>query len=480
MKNLPLALLALTVSALFINTTAARTTPHVFVLGDDPDCAGITMNNTLVFFSSQTPEQVISEISLVGLLSGENIVAIEFVPALEMAFGYSNRGRLYKINLANGMVVPVGFDPPFSQSETVSMLFDSASSLIRTITSKGSHFAVSSSTGNIVRNLGSLMYQDGDPNSPQTPQIEAAALPFTDGTLQDDSVFDSAFPYLIDSKTNSLGRLGKGGNNPAPADSGKIITVGQLSVNISSVIGFDISRDTNAALAALVPQLQSSPKLFKINLVSGLASEVGTITPGKKIIAFTTTKAINNAFAFFDPSAISGVPGQEKTVTVKVYFNGKRVAGINVEFSVIDGPSKGTQGNGITDNNGVASFKYKNSGQVGTDTVLVNGQASSISFSSMGKVFWEDRPLISEVQLEGKNVLISGLNFKNDDQVFINSISQIVKFRGAGTLLIAKKGKKFLLECTDGTPKQNIIRVLRNPLTNPQPVQDTTAFATCP
>ena len=480
MKNRPLVLLALTVSALFINPTAAKTTSHVFVLGDDPDCAGLTLNNTLVLFSSQSPEQVISEISLAGLLSGENIIAIEFVPASDMAFGYSNRGRLYKVNLANGMAMSVGFDPPFSQSEAVSIVFDSANSLIRAITSRGGHFVVNSSTGNIVRNLGTLMYQDSDPNFLQTPQIEGAALPFTDGTQQDDSVFDSAFPYLIDPKTSSLGRLGKGGNNPTPADSGKISTVGQLSVNISSVIGFDISKDTNAALAALVPQLESSAKLFKINLATGAANEIGTITPGKKIIAFTTTKAINNAFAFFDPSAISGVPGQEKTVSVKVYFNGKRVAGINVEFSVIDGPSKGTHGNGITDNNGVASFKYKNSGQVGTDIVGINGQISSTNFSSTGKVIWEDRPFISQVQLDGKNVLIDGLNFKNDDEVFINSIAQIVKFKGGGTLLIAKKGKRSLLECTDGTPRQNIIRVLRNPLTNPQPVQDTAAFATCP
>jgi hypothetical protein len=246
------------------------------------------------------------------------------------------------------------------------------------------------------------------------------------------------------------------------------------------VSGFDISPKTNAALAIMTPEGETSPRLYRINLATGKATEIGLLGTGKQIDSFTIIGEIGEALCFFSPASISGIIGQEKTVTAVVLFNARRLPGSQVEFKIVNGPNAGKTGTVVTDENGVAAFTYTSNGKPGADLVTAQGTFMSIGFSSDATVIWEDGIFISAIQIQGKHIIVQGINFKQDDQVIINDTPRNVIFRGPGQLKV-KKGVKALLVCTDETPRVNQVKVFRNPLTNPgPPVQDTKAFATCP
>lgn len=97
------------------------------------------------------------------------------------------------------------------------------------------------------------------------------------------------------------------------------------------------------------------------------------------------------------------------------------------------------------------------------------------------EVEWPDGPIIVSVRLKGKNLEVKGFNFRDDDDVELNGQRvKNVRFKSVVELLLKKIQNKILV-CDPQNPPKNQLRVFRNPNTNPgEPIQDTSAFATCP
>src|SRR5262249_25335120 len=63
---------------------------------------GVTNANQLISFNSATPGTIISNVSITGLVAGDNIVGMDFRPATEQLYGFSQTGRLYIIDTTTG------------------------------------------------------------------------------------------------------------------------------------------------------------------------------------------------------------------------------------------------------------------------------------------------------------------------------------------------------------------------------------------
>ncbi len=111
-------------------------------------------------------------------------------------------------------------------------------------------------------------------------------------------------------------------------------------------------------------------------------------------------------------------------------------------------------------------------------TVDAEGDTNSSNDSDDASTKVEQCPKITSMTTSGKNVVVSGLRFQMGDKIEINGMLLNTKFRGDNELL-AKKGKKTLLGCDQANPgRTNVIRLIRPGAF--QPIQDTSAFATCP
>jgi hypothetical protein len=75
---------------------------------------------------------------------------------------------------------------------------------------------------------------------------------------------DTGLDILV-TQANSAGTLG---------------TVGPLGINVGAVGGFDIYSNANEAYAALLPVNTSTSNLYRINLVTGAATNLGSIDGG--------------------------------------------------------------------------------------------------------------------------------------------------------------------------------------------------------
>lgn len=113
--------------------------------------------------------------------------------------------------------------------------------------------------------------------------------------------------------------------------------------------------------------------------------------------------------------------------------------------------------------------------------VSVSAVGGDINFSNNSdQVFTKvECTKIIGISIEGKHVVVSGLEFQKGDQIEINVILANTKFRDTDELL-AKKGKKLLLPCDPANPaRMNTIRLIR-PGAPGSTFIDTAAFATCP
>jgi hypothetical protein len=113
--------------------------------------------------------------------------------------------------------------------------------------------------------LPDLIYLTTDVNAGENPNIVHLAFA-PNGDL-----------FGIDSGQDTLVRF---------ASTFELETVGPLGINISTVGGFDIARNTGAAYAALASPNQAGSHLYSINLQTGFAQDLGEIAGGETIAGF--------------------------------------------------------------------------------------------------------------------------------------------------------------------------------------------------
>jgi hypothetical protein len=197
---------------------------------------GINGANQLIGFDSAAPNTILSTVNI----AGASILNIDF-NASGVLYGLSDNNELYTINLGTGATSLVG-SPAITGGFDYG--FDVSASGIRVVTDAGGNFRVNPANGALTIDTGSTLSLVG-------------------------SASQFGITYGIDANLDILTRT-------LDPNSGVYETVGSLGLDVTGLLGFDISDSTGIAYVSLSEDGFTS-QLYTINLLTGAVSEIGGI-----------------------------------------------------------------------------------------------------------------------------------------------------------------------------------------------------------
>ncbi|HEX8651360.1 MAG TPA: DUF4394 domain-containing protein [Pyrinomonadaceae bacterium] len=251
----------LALAAMLLGPTVAKAVPII----------GLTLDNHLVRFDSDTPGTIISTVPITGLQPGEFLHGIDFRPSSNQLFGLGSQRHIYIINPSTGVATAVN-DAPFVPALTGSSFgvdFNPVVDRLRVVSNRDENFRFNPNTGTVAAVDTPLAYAPGDPNEGVDPNVVDAAYTnnFSGATM--------TTLYGIDYLLDVLVRIGGVNGVPSP-NGGQLTTIGSLHADASNLNGFDIAPGTGTAYAAFRGAGNVS-SLYKINLNTGQATLVGKI-----------------------------------------------------------------------------------------------------------------------------------------------------------------------------------------------------------
>ena len=280
----------------------------------------LTASNKLVNVSSLTPGTIRRSITITGLQAGESIVGIDFRPRTGQLFGIGSSSRVYTINTTTGVATQVGtatFTPALNGTK-FGVDFNPVPDRIRLVSEADQDLRLNPDTGGIAGTDITLAFATGDPNVAANPNVVGAA--YTNNV----SGTATTTLYGIDSNLDILVRQGSVGGAPTSPNTGQLFTIGNLGVNTTDQVGFDIADFNDAAFASLTTSGATQSQLYSINLTTGAATLIGTIgvtevirdiavaptfAPTTQTTPITVVNAANYAPSVVAPESISSIFG---------------------------------------------------------------------------------------------------------------------------------------------------------------------------
>ncbi len=270
----------------------------------------LTTGNTLLSFNSSAPGVITSTIPITGLVSGENILSIDFRPATGDLYGVSDQLRVFTINTTNGASTPVsgqGLVPPLNGS-SFGFDFNPSSDRIRIVSDSKQNLRVNPISGTVAAIDGSLAFALNDINLGGKPNVVGAAYSNNIAGAAATSL------YVIDSNLNALLLQGSLGGNPTSPNTGQLTTVGPLGLDVTDQMGFDIVPFTDAAFASLTPAGASNASLYTINLTTGAATLIGAIGGNQAIRDIAIQPRIEIIYAVTNGNSLISFNAQQPGV----------------------------------------------------------------------------------------------------------------------------------------------------------------------
>ncbi len=239
----------------------------------------LTTSNQLLRFSADTPGTLIgSPLAVSGLVAGDTLVGIDFRPANGALYALGVNGataHLYTINPESGAATQIGGNISLPQSAGVGagtaygFDFNPTVDRIRVVADSRDNFRL----------------------NPDTGTVAGADTALTAGAVITGAAYDRNFVvtpqppttlFGIDVNTDQLVTVGGVNGVPSP-NTGQVFAVGNLGVNTSSEVGFDIAADApGSAYASL--QVGGVSGFYTINLATAAATLVGNIGSGATVI----------------------------------------------------------------------------------------------------------------------------------------------------------------------------------------------------
>jgi len=234
--------------------------------------------NEVAQFDSTNPGTMLTTAVISGIQPGETILGIDFRSANAQLYALGSSNRLYTIVPSTGVATQVGsgtFATPLSGTD-FGFDFNPAADRVRVTSTTGQNLRINPDTGAIAAVDTALSFVDGTPGSPRSV-----------GVAYTNSFFGApagrlTTMYVLDSDLDALARQGSVNSSPVSPNSGQQTVVGPLNAGLGTtdLTGFDISGATGTAFASLTSPGAgvASSNFFTIDLASGQASFVGTIT----------------------------------------------------------------------------------------------------------------------------------------------------------------------------------------------------------
>ena len=241
--------------------------------------AAVGNATSLLSWDSSSPGSIVSGSFVSGLQSNETIVGIDFRPATGQLYALGTSSRLYTLNTSTGAATAVAgaFAPPLN-GFNFGFDFNPTIDRIRAVAETNKNTVFNPITGAVQLSATDLFFGPADPNFGVDPNVVNSAYTnnFVGAATTQLYGIDTALDILV-TQANNAGTLG---------------TVGPLGFNATGVGGFDISGTTGIAYAALLPSGSSQSNLYSINLLTGLATNLGQIDGGVIITAISVVPAI--------------------------------------------------------------------------------------------------------------------------------------------------------------------------------------------
>ncbi|RZK83194.1 MAG: DUF4394 domain-containing protein [Pedobacter sp.] len=273
--------------ALLLTFTACKKDRNVDEnLAPAPDISFLvlTQDNKLTLVNPRT-NQSGNQITVSGLQSGENLMAIDFRPATGQLYAIGSTSRIYVIDLNTGSarMIGAGAFTPALTGTAVAFDFNPTVDRIRVVTSAGQNLRIHPETG-------AVAFTDGPISADNQVTSVAYTNSFAGAT--------STVLFDIDVKNNKLYKQD-------PPNAGTLVEVGNLNVDAEEIGGFDIASDNSVAVAALSVAGRSS--LYTIDLNTGNAARVGNFEAKVTGIAIPSPAVsyvigANNEFIIYNPN----------------------------------------------------------------------------------------------------------------------------------------------------------------------------------
>jgi len=241
--------------------------------------AGQGPASSLISWDSAAPANLLSSVFLSNLQQNETILGIDFRPATGQLYALGSSNRLYTVNTSSGVVTQVG-SPLSTTLNGFNFGFDFNPQIdrIRVVSEVNQNLVLNPITGAVQLVATNLFYPGTDANAGADPNVVDSAYSnnFAGTTSTQLYGIDTGLDILV-TQANNTGVLG---------------TVGALGLDASAVGGFDISGATGTAYATILPAGSSQSSLYRINLATGAATNLGAIDGGLIVSAMTVAPAI--------------------------------------------------------------------------------------------------------------------------------------------------------------------------------------------
>lgn len=218
----------------------------------NPVAYAVNAANALQIFNPTAPGTPVTK-AITGLQAGENILGIDFRPLNGQLYALGSSSRIYTLNLGNGAATVVGgqLSTPLLGTD-FGFDFNPTVDRIRVVSNLGQNLRVNPIDGTLI--------VDGSIN-PGTPSLSAAAYNnnFAGAT--------TTMLFVIDAETDRLYQQN-------PANSGTLVDVGALGINITSTNGFDIGSVSQKAYT--IATVGAATSLYQINTATGAATSLAT------------------------------------------------------------------------------------------------------------------------------------------------------------------------------------------------------------
>ncbi len=283
-----LLIFALLLTPLVFNNETAHAI--IAVAPSNETVVGVTVNDQLVVFNTNSPGIILSAKQITGLANGEHILGIDFRPATGQLYGNTGYNRIVTINVATGAATPVA---PLSASligNAYGTDFNPTVDRLRLVNDFDQNASVDPNNGTATLQT---------PLNPGNPNIVGIAYSNNFAGASVTTLYD------IDSNTDSLYMQ----NPPA---SGTLSLVGPLGVDTTQLVGFDISGSSGVAYASLTAPATNFSDFYSINLTTGQATFNGQIGANAPLVGMAISPIL--------PPTIFGLLPQNRLIS----FNSTR------------------------------------------------------------------------------------------------------------------------------------------------------------
>jgi hypothetical protein len=267
--------------------------------------AGLTADNQLLLFRSDSPSNLQGAVTVSGLATGETLLGIGYQEALGRIYALGSTNRLYVVNPITGAALPVStlpFSPPLN-GDAFAFAVDNSTNLARSYSSSGQTLTVSIFTGQGAGTGASYAYDPSDPGTGTTPVLSALAYSVPPAGSQ-----GAAGLYAIDSARSAL--------VTAPTSQALIRTIGDLGVQTAGPAGLVLTR-AGTAMAALRTSADGNPQLYDLDIATGKATPISS-DENRATIAYRSSSSASGDTPIISMVDLGAAPDDEARPRVVV------------------------------------------------------------------------------------------------------------------------------------------------------------------